>query len=92
MVEIKIKGENIYSEELIKEVKECYPDYKKIHKMADNGDVFLGRYLDDSCGGGIPLDTILTALTLDELQIKARAEKRKLNVYKMWCKEDPRNK
>jgi hypothetical protein len=27
----------MYSEKLIKEVKECYPDYKKIHQLADEG-------------------------------------------------------
>jgi len=80
----------MYSEKLIKEVKECYPNYEKIHQLADEGSVWLGRYLDDSCGGGIPLDTVLTALTLEELQAKARLEKRKLNCYRMWCDEDPR--
>ena len=80
----------MYSEKLIKEVKECYPDYKKIHELADEGSVWLGRYLDDSCSNAMSLDTILTALTLDELQIKARLEKRKVNCYKMWCNEDPR--
>ena len=82
----------MYSEKLIKEVKECYPNNKKIHELADEGNVWLGRYLDDSCGGGIPLDTILTALSLEELQAKARLEKRKVNCYKMWCDEDPRTK
>jgi hypothetical protein len=83
---------NMYSEKLIKEVKECYPNYEKIHQLADEGSVWLGRYLDDSCGGGIPLDTVLTALTLEELQDKARLAKRKVNCYRMWCEEDPRRK
>ena len=82
----------MYSEKLIKEVKECYPDYEKIHKLADEGDLFLGRYLDDGCGGGIALDTILTAITFEELQDKARLAKRKVNCYRMWCDEDPRRR
>lgn len=77
----------MYSEKLIKEVKECYPDCKKIHQMVKGGDVLLGRYLDDCCDGGIPLNTILAAVTLEELKEKARLEKRKLNCYKMWYNE-----
>ena len=80
----------MYSEKLIKEVKECYPENVEIHKLADSGNVFLGRYLDDSCSSGIPLDTILLALTLNELQDRARIAKRRLNCYKLWCEEDPR--
>ena len=80
----------MYSNELIKEVKECYPDYPKIHELADSGSVWLGRYLDDSCGGGIPLDTVLTSITLEELQVMARKEKRKKLLYGKWCAEDPR--
>jgi hypothetical protein len=83
---------DMYSEKFIKEVKECYPDSEKIHQLADEGSVLLGRYLDDSCGGGIPLDRVLTALTLEELQAEARLAKRKVNCYRMWCDEDPREK
>jgi len=79
----------MYSEKLIKEVKECYPNYEKIHQLVDEGSVWLGEYLSGTYGG-IPLDTVLTALTLEELQNLARLEKRKINCYKMWCDEDPR--
>jgi len=74
-----------YPEDFIKEVKEVYPDSPDMHRLADEGQYFLGRYLDDSSGGGIPLDTVLTALTLEELQVKARREKRKVNLYRRWC-------
>jgi len=80
----------MYSEKLIKEVKECYPNYEKIHQLADEGSVWLGRYLYDSCDVGIPIDRVLTALTLEELQTEARLAKRKVNCYRMWCDEDPR--
>jgi len=73
-----------YPEDFIKEVKEVYPDSPDMHRLADEGQYFLGRYLDDSSGGGIPLDTVLTALTLEELQVKARTEKRKINLYRRW--------
>jgi hypothetical protein len=79
----------MYSEKLIKEIKECYPDYTEMHILAETGSVWLGRYLDDSFGA-ISVDEVLTALTLEELQVKARLIKRKLNCYKMWCEEDPR--
>ena len=82
----------MYSAKLISEVRACYPENTEIHKLADEGATFLGRYLDDSSGGGIPLDTILCAITLEELQAKARIAKRKILCYRMWCKEDPRKK
>ena len=63
-----------------------------MHELADEGSAWLGRYLDDSSGGSVPLDTILTATNLQEIQDKARAIKRKANCYKMWCNEDPRRK
>jgi len=80
----------MYTQELINEVKSLFPDYPEIIKMAENGDTFLGRYLDDSSSNGIPLDVVLTALSLEELQNKARFEKRKINLYKLWCSQDPR--
>ena len=75
----------IYPEDFKKEVKEVYPNSSDIHQLADDGEYFLGRYLDDSSGGGIPLDTVLTTLTLEELQKEARIEKRKINLYRRWC-------
>ena len=74
-----------YPQEFINEVKELYPDYKEIHKLADEHDYFLGRYLDDNSGRGVPYDTVLTATSLDELQKYARNEKRKVQLYRQWC-------
>jgi hypothetical protein len=73
-----------YPQEFINEVKELYPDYKEIHKLADEHAYFLGRYLDDSSGRGVPYDTVLTATSLDELQKYARNEKRKVQLYRQW--------
>jgi hypothetical protein len=81
-----------YSAKLIKEVKELYPNSKDMHKLADSGNAFLGRYLDDSCEDSLPLDTILLATSLESLQQKARDMKRKVELYEMWCDEDPRRK
>jgi hypothetical protein len=82
----------MYTEKLIKEVKECFPTYTEMHKLADAGSVWLGRYLDDSTLRCMPLDTILTASSLEELQDKARFIKRQENCYDMWRDEDPRRK
>ncbi len=82
----------MYSPELIKEVKELYPNSPEMHFAAENGAAFLGRYLDDSSPTGISIDKILLATSLDELQKEARIMKRKVELYKKWCAEDPRPK
>lgn len=81
-----------YTADLIKEVKELYPDYSEMHKLAESGSAFLGRYLDDSFSRGIALDTILVATSLEELQRIARIEKRKSQLYGKWCEQDPRKR
>ncbi len=81
-----------YTKELIAEVKELYPDSKEMHKLADEGSVWLGRYLDDSSPRAVPLDTVLNATSLEELQKIARLYKRKSELYGKWCEQDPRRK
>lgn len=81
-----------YTQKLIKMVKETYPNSPDMHKLAESGNAFLGRYLDDSCEDSLPLDTILLATSLESLQQKARDMKRKVELYAMWCEEDPRKK
>jgi hypothetical protein len=82
----------MYTKELIKQVKELYPNNETIHNLADSGNEFLGRYLDDSASVSINIDTILLATSLEELQKLAREQKKKVNLYRLWCKEDPRQK
>ena len=81
-----------YTQELINEVKELYPDNETMRKLAESGAAMLGRYLDDNSPGVISVDTILLASTLEDLQKKARLEKRRLELYKKWCSQDPRPK
>ena len=81
-----------YTKELIDEVKELFPTSKEMHKLAEEGNAFLGRYLDDSSPTGVAIDEVLTATSLDELQRKARGYKRKVQLYKKWCEQDPRPK
>jgi hypothetical protein len=77
----------MYSQEFINEVKELYPNSPEMHKLADTGGYFLGRYLDDSSYGGFPLDKILLATSLDALQKEARIMKRKRELYDKWSDE-----
>ena len=79
-----------YSEKLIKEVKEAYPDYPRMHELAETGSVWLGRYLDDSSPRSISIDTVLKANSLEKLQNLAKEYKKKLDLYNMWYEEDPR--
>ncbi len=81
-----------YTRELINEVKELYPNSPEMHRLAENGDAFLGRYLDDSSPTGISIDEVLLATSLDELQKKVRIAKRKVQLYAKWCEQDPRPK
>lgn len=82
----------MYTQDLINEVKELYPNDKAIHAAAEQGNAFLGRYLDDSSPTGLPLDEILLATSLQQLQDKARMYKRRVELYKKWCAQDPRPK
>lgn len=80
----------MYTPELIAEVKELFPNSPEMHKLADSGNAFLGRYLDDSQQGGISVETILLSTSLDELQKKARNLKRRKQLYGKWCDQDQR--
>ena len=81
-----------YSEKLIKAVKEAYPDYPRIHELADQGSVWLGMYLDNSAPKGIPINTVLEARSLKELKTLAKQYRKQHDVYDMWLDEDPRPK
>lgn len=81
-----------YSDDFKRKVKELYPNDTNMHNMADRGDDFLGRYLDDSSSSNIDCDTILIATSLDELQKKARALKQKKELYAQWYREKYKQK
>lgn len=81
----------MYTKELIDEVKELYPTSLEMHKLAESGNAFLGRYLDDSSPRGISIDEVLLATSLEELQKKARVYKRQVQLYRKWCEQDPRS-
>ena len=79
-----------YSADLIKEVKEVYPDDTTMHGLAEAGSVWLGRYLDDSSYNSISIENILEATSLEDLQAQATVLKRRRSLYIRWCSEDPR--
>lgn len=76
-----------YSAELIRGVKELYPEDSRMQELADTGNMWLGRYLDDGAMGMIAIDTVLLATSLEELQKKARLQKKKKDLYSKWYKE-----
>ena len=82
----------MYTQDLIREVKELYPTSTEMHRLADEGNVFLGRYLDDSSPNSMNIDKILLATSLEKLQADARIMKRKIELYNKWCQQDPRKK
>lgn len=74
-----------YPESFKQKVKSIYPDWEELHKRLETGDVFVGRYLNDSSPSGISIDTILKATSLKELQAEAKKMKEKVDIYTQWC-------
>lgn len=73
-----------YPEDFKKRVKEMFPDWENLHRNLDCGSIYVGQilYADFS----IPIDTILAATSLDELQDTAKAIKKRKELYSEWCK------
>lgn len=78
-----------YTQEFIAEVKKLYPGDETIAKLAEDGNPFLGRYLDDSSAMGIGVDEILTATSLEAIQEKARKMKRRREIYGEYWEQPP---
>lgn len=75
-----------YPEDFKNRVKKAYPNWDELHRRLDEGDVFVGCYLDDSCSTGISFETILSATSLEELNNKARVGQEKVAIYNEWCR------
>jgi hypothetical protein len=75
-----------YPDKFIADVKEAFPNNTEMHKLADSGNEFLGRYLDDGTSTVMSVDTILLAVDLETLQRKARAIKKQSGLYDEWTK------
>ena len=69
-----------YTHEFINRVKELYPDCAEMHKLAEEGNYFLGRWLDDSSEGGFSPSKILNT-PHEELKRQAEILKKKRELY-----------
>jgi hypothetical protein len=76
-----------YSQELIDEVKILYENDSTMMKIAEDGNEFLGRYLDDGSSDEVDIDIVLNAETLKELKQFAKLIQRKRNLYNKWFDE-----
>ena len=74
-----------YPQSFINECKEVYPDYARLHELLESGNVFAGRYLDDSSSSSISIREILNSNSLEELKEKAKLMQRRVDVYSKWC-------
>ncbi|MBD8922208.1 hypothetical protein EGR52_02140 [bacterium] len=75
-----------YPEDFKNRVKKAYPNYDELHRRLDEGDVFVGRYLDDSSSTRISFETILSATSLEKLKNEARVGQEKVAIYNEWCR------
>ena len=69
-----------YTQNFIDRVKKLYPNSPEMHKLAEEGNYFLGRWLDDSSCGGISADEILNT-PYEELKKKAEVLKQRQELY-----------
>ena len=79
-----------YTEQFKQKVRSVHGN--PLDKYLDSNNGFLGRILDDSSQGGIPIDTILLATNLETLQKQARDLKIKKELYsEYWNQPGVRN-
>lgn len=72
-----------YTKEFIEEVKRVYPNSLEIIKCAENGDDFLGRYLDDNYERNISIEFI-ESHSYDEIMEKTKQIKERGELYRKW--------
>lgn len=71
-----------YTDELIKGVKQLYPDQQEMIALAEEGDPYLLMYLKDSWQQ-ISHTEILSSDSLDELKEKAKVIQQKEELYNL---------
>ena len=74
-----------YTDEFKKKVRSVYGS--SMDKYLDTNNGFLGRVLDDSSQGGISIDKILSANSLETLQRDAELLKLKKELYSEYWKQ-----
>ncbi len=73
-----------YPEEFAKHVRALFGDDDRIIHALNTGSPWLGRYLDDARYGGIDVDTVLVATSLEKLKEKALRMKMISEAYSEW--------
>ncbi len=68
----------IYTQEFIDKVKQLYPNNTELHRLAEEGNYFLGRWLDDSSSSGFSPSKVLNTpyedLITQAKEMQARSE------------------
>jgi hypothetical protein len=76
-----------YTKEFINEVRNEYPEWTALHTLLDNGNLAVGRYLDDSSHFGMSPEKIVAAFNEGRQEtVKEAAEKavRRRKLYEEW--------
>lgn len=77
-----------YPPEFVAAVKAAYPGFDALHDALDRGLLFVGRYLDDSCGLRMSPEQIVKAFVNGrEKWVLAAATRATLRdaLYLTWC-------
>lgn len=78
---------NQYSEHFKKKVLAIYPNNPKIHEALGKNERYLGKIFNDTAHKTFGTYEILEAVSLEELQEKARFVKDNAALYGMWHEE-----
>ena len=69
-----------YTQEFIDRVKQLYPNCTEMHRLAEEGNYFLGRWLDDSSSGEINPSEVLN-MSHEDLINKAKEMRARRELY-----------
>jgi hypothetical protein len=76
-----------YPAEFVARVKAEYPKRPTLHKLLDDGESLVGRYLDDSSTGGLNAALVIQMIDenkVAELRSSAQALVRRKELYAEW--------
>lgn len=69
-----------YTQEFIDRVKQLYPSSAEMHRLAEEGNYFLGRWLDDSSSSGFSPSEVLN-MPYEDLIKRAKERQAKRELY-----------
>lgn len=76
-----------YSDELLKECLEAYPDWRELHDLIQTGNEFAGRLLDDAAHTVFPPEFLLEFKTIEDVHEWATIFIRKKKLYSQYLQE-----